>query len=39
MAKNGNKSAFVKRDAIVSGKAYARLLGSLKEQAKSSPAW
>lgn len=32
MAKNDNKPAFVKRDAIVSGKEYARLLGELKER-------
>lgn len=36
MVKNDNKPAFVKRDAIVSGKEYARLLGSLKERFRRS---
>ena len=36
MAKNDNKPAFVKRDAIVSGKEYARLLGELKDRFRRS---
>ena len=36
MEKYDNKPAFVKRDAIVSGKEYARLLGSLKERFRRS---
>lgn len=36
MANNDNKPAFVKRDAIVSGKEYARLLGELKERYRRS---
>ena len=36
MAKNDTKPAFVKRDAIVSGKEYARLLGELKERYRRS---
>ncbi len=32
MAKQDNRPAFVKRDAIVSGKEYANLLGKLKER-------
>lgn len=34
--KENNKPAFVKRDSIVSGKEYARLLGVLKERFKKS---
>lgn len=36
MANNDNKPAFVKRDAIVSGKEYARLLGELKDRFRRS---
>ena len=36
MAKKENKPAFVKRDAIVSGKEYARLLGELKDRFRRS---
>lgn len=36
MVKNDNKPAFVKRDAIVSGKEYARLLGELKDRFRRS---
>lgn len=36
MEKNDNKPTFVKRDSIVSGKEYARLLGSLKERFRRS---
>ena len=36
MAKNDTKPAFVKRDAIVSGKEYAHLLGELKDRFRRS---
>lgn len=36
MANNDKKPAFVKRDAIVSGKEYARLLGELKDRFRRS---
>ena len=36
MVNNDNKPAFVKRDAIVSGKEYARLLGELKDRFRRS---
>lgn len=36
MAMNENKTSFVKRDAIVSGKEYARLLGELKDRFRRS---
>lgn len=36
MANNDTKPAFVKRDAIVSGKEYARLLGELKDRFRRS---
>ena len=36
MAKTDNKPAFVKRDAIIAGKDYAKLLNSLKERFRKS---
>lgn len=40
MKKKDNSPAFVKREAIVSGKEYMQLLSSLKQRyRKSSPSW